>query len=59
MDGFIDSRPAGFLKRLPELEPGAGARGEVVHVIDCDATGGRIWLRADATAQEALVFRTG
>ncbi len=44
--------------RLLELEPGAGALADVVHVIDCDATGGRMWLRADATAQEALVFRT-
>jgi hypothetical protein len=44
--------------RLLELEPTAGSLAEVVRVIDCDATGGRVWLRADATAQEALVFRT-
>jgi hypothetical protein len=44
--------------RLLELEPAAAALAEVVHVIDCDATGGRIWLRADATSQEALIFRT-
>ncbi len=44
--------------RLLELEPAAGALANVVRVIDCDSTGGRIWLRADATAQEALVFRT-
>jgi hypothetical protein len=44
--------------RLLELEPAAAALAGVVHVIDCDATGGRIWLRADATSQEALIFRT-
>jgi hypothetical protein len=44
--------------RLLELEPAAAGLAEVVRVIDCDTTGGRVWLRADATAQEALVFRT-
>ncbi len=44
--------------RLLELEPEAKAMDGIVRVIDCDAGGGHIWLRADATAQEALVFRT-
>jgi hypothetical protein len=43
---------------LLDLLPSAGALAEVVRVIDCAATGGRVWLRADATAQTALVFRT-
>lgn len=43
--------------RLLELEPGAGALARVVRVIDCDAAAGRpLWLRADSTAQQALVF---
>jgi len=29
-----------------------------VRVIDGDTTGGRGWLRADATAQESMIFRT-
>ena len=44
--------------RLLELEPTAASFAEVVRVIDCDATGGRVLLRADAAAQEALIFRT-
>jgi hypothetical protein len=46
--------------RLLELEPSAGALAEVVRVIDCgkEATN-RLWLRADATAQSATVFRAG
>ena len=44
--------------QLLALEPTAGAYTDVVRVIDCDAGGGRVWLHADATAQEALVFRT-
>jgi pyruvate, water dikinase len=40
--------------RLLELEPGATALAEVVRVIDC---GHSVWLRADATAQSAMVFR--
>ncbi len=44
--------------RLLELEPGATAMAEIVRVIDEPATGGSMWLRADATAQRALVYRT-
>ncbi|MDD3178918.1 MAG: PEP/pyruvate-binding domain-containing protein [Opitutaceae bacterium] len=44
--------------RLLELEPSAKALADVVRVIDCDTTGGRVWLRADTTTQEAIVFRT-
>lgn len=39
--------------RLPELFPEAASMAEIVRVIDAD----HVWLRADATAQEALVFR--
>lgn len=46
--------------RLLDLEPRAAALGDVVRVIDCDgADAARVWLRADATAQSALVFRHG
>jgi len=44
--------------RLLELEPAAGNLADIVRVIDCDTTGGRVWLRADATAQESVIFRT-
>lgn len=44
--------------RLLELEPSAVAMDQIVRVIDCDRIGAPLWLRADATAQEALVFRT-
>jgi hypothetical protein len=30
----------------------------VVRVIDCGTTGGRVWLRVDATAQASVIFRT-
>ncbi len=43
--------------RLLELAPAAGDLAHIVRVIDCDATGGSVWLRADATAQEMVVFR--
>ncbi len=43
--------------RLLELEPDAGALADVVRVIDCTGPeAGRLWLRADATAQTAVVF---
>jgi len=42
--------------RLLELEPEAGALAEVVRVIDCGNSGQLIWLRADTTVQQALVF---
>ena len=42
--------------RLLELEPDASALAEVVRVIDCGAAGQTVWLRADTTSQEALVF---
>ena len=43
--------------RLLELDPTAGALEHVVRVIDCSDVGGAVFLRADATAQEAVVFR--
>jgi pyruvate, water dikinase len=43
--------------RLLELDPTAGALEHVVRVIDCNDVGGAVFLRADATAQEAVVFR--
>lgn len=45
--------------RLLELEPTAGPLADVVRVIDCDKMPGGVWLRADATAQSAMVFRAG
>ena len=45
--------------RLRDLEPTAAAMEDVVRVIDCDTNPGGVWLRADATAQSALVFRAG
>lgn len=45
--------------RLLELEPGAAALENVVRVIDCGDSPGGVWLRADATAQTAVVFRAG
>ena len=44
---------------LLDLEPGANALAEVVRVIDCGGGGQPVWLRADATAQQALVFTRG
>ena len=58
-DNYLDAEWfRGARSQLLELVPTAGALADVVRVIDCDLTGGRVWLRADATAQEALVFRT-
>ena len=34
----------------------AAGLAEVVRVIDCSDAGQRVWLRADTTEQEALVF---
>jgi pyruvate,water dikinase len=48
----------GARNQLLDLVPSAESLADVVRVIDCDLTGGRVWLRADATAQEAQVFRT-
>ena len=42
--------------RSLELAPGAGSLTEVVRVIDCGGDGPHVWLRADVTAQQALVF---
>jgi hypothetical protein len=42
--------------RLPELDPACGALEEVVRVIDCKGPGRPVWLRADTTIQQALVF---
>ena len=44
--------------RLLEMEPSATAFADIVRVIDCDDVGGNIWLRADATQQELMVFQT-
>lgn len=54
-DAWFRSAPS----RLLDLVPDAGPLAEVVRVIDCDETGHPVWLRADATAQEALVFTRG
>ena len=43
--------------RLLELDPSATSLDHVVRVIDCKDVGGQVFLRADATAQEAVVFR--
>jgi hypothetical protein len=42
--------------RLPELEPRATGLSDVVRVIDCGGSGPSVWLRADTTSQQALVF---
>jgi hypothetical protein len=42
--------------RLLELEPEASPLAEVVRVIDCTEASPAIWLRADPTVQQALVF---
>jgi hypothetical protein len=44
--------------RLLELEPAAAGLADIVRVIECDTAGVGVWLHADATAQEAFVFRT-
>jgi hypothetical protein len=57
-DNFLDAewfRTAP--SRLLELDPSATALEHVVRVIDCNLPDGGIFLRADATAQEAVVFR--
>jgi hypothetical protein len=43
--------------RLLELDPTAASLEHVVRVIDCQDVGGAVFVRADATAQEAVVFR--
>jgi pyruvate, water dikinase len=49
-----------WFRRVPsrtlELAPGVGSLAEVVRVIECDNEGPHVWLRADVTAQQALVF---
>ena len=42
--------------RLLELEPGCDPLAEVVRVIDCGGGRQPVWLRADTTVQQALVF---
>ncbi len=44
--------------RLLELEPDAARFADIVRVIDCADIEGNLWLRADATQQESIVFRT-
>ena len=48
----------GAPNRLLQLEPDATKFADIVRVIDCADIPGRIWLRADATQQNSLVFRT-
>jgi hypothetical protein len=57
-------RPNAYAHRLPlsgfcglELAPSAGNLADIVRVIDCSTTDGRVWLRADATAPESVIFR--
>lgn len=50
--GWFEAAP----NRLPELARDAAGLADVVRVIDCHDRC-RIWLRADATAQSALLFR--
>jgi pyruvate, water dikinase len=45
--------------RLLELDPDAAALAKVVRVIDCADVAQPVWLRADTTAQQALVFTRG
>jgi len=42
--------------RLLELDSGAAGLAEVVRVIDCGDAAQPVWLWADTTEQEALVF---
>jgi len=42
--------------RLLDLSPGATALADTVRVINCGDAGQIVWLRADTTAQRALVF---
>jgi hypothetical protein len=42
--------------QLLRLEPGAAGLVDVIRVIDCGDGEQRVWLRADAAEQEALVF---
>jgi len=51
-DAWFRNAPSHLL----DLEPEAGVLAEVVRVIDCAEVGQPVWLRADATAQQALVF---
>ncbi len=44
--------------RLLQLDPEATRFADIVRVIDCADIPGRVWLRADATSQSSLVFRT-
>jgi hypothetical protein len=41
---------------LLEIDPSASALADVVRVIDCVGPSGSVWLRADATEQQALLF---
>lgn len=45
--------------KLLELEPSAHSMVDIVRVIDCADQMHPVWLRADATAQEAFVFTRG
>ncbi len=46
--------------KLLDLVPGATRFADMIRVIDCsDETGTPVWLRADTTTQEALVFTAG
>lgn len=44
--------------QLLDLAPDAGALADIVRVIDCgEGAADRLWLRADATAQTAFIFK--
>jgi hypothetical protein len=51
-DAWFRSAPS----KLLEFEPAAESLAKVVRLIDCAQTGSAVWLRADATAQLAMVF---
>lgn len=51
-DGWFRNAPS----RLLKLVPTAATLADVVRVIDCRDAGQSVWLRADAKAQQALVF---
>lgn len=54
-DGWFRAAP----NRLTDLVSDAAPLAEVIRVIDCGEDGRPVWLRADATAQEALMFTRG
>jgi hypothetical protein len=51
-DAWFRSAP----NRLLDLDPTAGPLADVVRVIDCVGADHAVWLRADVTTQQALLF---